>query len=230
MPSIRRASERGQVNLGWLHSQHTFSFGHYYDPKHMGFSMLRVINDDTVAPGMGFDTHAHRDMEIISYVLQGALEHKDSRGNHHIIPAGDVQLMSAGTGIAHSEYNHSATEQTRFLQIWIRPDVKGLSPSYAQANIEQDGPLTPLVTPNGQHGSLVIHQDASLHRLMLPQGDTYTLNTHNRWGYLHIVEGTAHSGEIRLEPGDAIGLTAQESVTVEATAPLEALWFELPPG
>ncbi|TMP24371.1 pirin family protein [Pseudoalteromonas rubra] len=230
MPSIRRASERGLVNMGWLHSQHTFSFGHYYDPKHMGFSMLRVINDDTVAPGMGFDTHAHRDMEIISYVIQGALEHKDSRGNHHIIPAGDVQLMSAGTGITHSEYNYSATEQTRFLQIWIRPDVKGLSPSYAQANIEQDGPLTPLVTPNGQQGSLVIHQDASLHRLKLSEGETYTLNTHNRWGYLHLVEGSAQTAEIRLEPGDAIGLTAHESFTVEATAPLEALWFELPPG
>ncbi|AZZ96147.1 pirin family protein [Pseudoalteromonas sp. R3] len=230
MPSIRRASERGQVHMGWLHSQHTFSFGHYYDPKHMGFSVLRVINDDTVAPGKGFDTHGHRDMEIISYVIQGALEHRDSRGNHHIIPAGDVQLMSAGTGITHSEYNHSATEQTRFLQIWIRPNAKGLNPGYAQANIKQDGPLTPLATPDGQHGSLVIHQDASLHRLRLSKGETYTLNTHNRWGYLHLVEGSAQIAEIRLEPGDAMGLTAREAATVTATAPLEALWFELPPG
>ncbi|WP_046007144.1 pirin family protein [Pseudoalteromonas rubra] len=230
MPSIRRGSERGQVNLGWLNSLHTFSFGHYYDPEHMGFSVLRVINDDTVAPGMGFDTHGHRDMEIISYVLQGALEHKDSKGNHHIIPAGEVQLMSAGTGIAHSEYNYFATEPTRFLQIWIRPGSKGLSPGYAQAKIKQEGPLTPLATPGGQHGSLVIHQDASLYRLKLSEGETYTLNADNRWGYLHLVEGSAQTAEICLEPGDAMGLTAQESATVTATAPLEALWFELPPG
>ncbi|WP_125781349.1 pirin family protein [Pseudoalteromonas rubra] len=230
MPSIRRGSQRGQVNLGWLHSLHTFSFGHYYDPEHMGFSVLRVINDDTVAPGMGFDTHGHRDMEIISYVLQGALEHKDSKGNHHIIPAGEVQLMSAGTGIAHSEYNYFATEPTRFLQIWIRPGSKGLSPGYAQASIKQNGALTPLVTPDGKGDSLMIHQDASLYRLQLSAGDTITLNTHNRWGYLHLIEGAAQTTQTQLDSGDAMGLTAQESVTLTAKSPLEALWFELPPG
>ncbi|MCG7535609.1 pirin family protein [Pseudoalteromonas sp. OOF1S-7] len=230
MPSIRRGSERGQVDLGWLHSLHTFSFGHYYDPEHMGFSVLRVINDDTVAPGMGFDTHGHRDMEIISYVLLGALEHKDSQGNHHIIPAGEVQLMSAGTGIAHSEYNYFATESTRFLQIWIRPGTKGLSPGYAQAHIRQHGRLTPLATPDGHNDSLVIHQNASLYRLQLSAGDSITLNTHNRWGYLHIIEGSAHTAQTQLDKGDAMGLTEHESIELNATVPLEALWFELPAG
>lgn len=230
MPLLRRGSERGQVNLGWLQSLHTFSFGHYYDPKHMGFSMLRVINDDTVAPGMGFDTHGHRDMEIISYVMQGALEHKDSKGNHHVIPAGDIQLMSAGTGITHSEYNYFATEPTRFLQIWIRPGKKGLNPSYAQATIHQKGALTPLVTPDGQSDSLVIHQDARLYRLKLSAGETVILNAPGRWGYLHLIKGAAQTLQTHLSAGDAAGLTEEESIELTATAPLEALWFELPPG
>ncbi|WP_194867770.1 pirin family protein [Pseudoalteromonas sp. PPB1] len=229
MPLIRRGSERGLVNLGWLQSQHTFSFGHYYDPKHMGFSVLRVINDDTVAPGKGFDTHGHRDMEIISYVIQGALEHKDSKGNHHIIPAGDIQLMSAGTGITHSEYNYFATEPTRFLQIWIRPNKKGLNPSYTQATIHQKGPLTPLVTQDGQRDSLVIHQDARLYRLQLSSGETVTLNAPGSWGYLHLIKGAAQSTQTHLNAGDAVGLTEEESIELTATTLLEALWFELPP-
>ncbi|KZZ46584.1 pirin, partial [Thalassolituus sp. HI0120] len=162
-------------NFGWLNSQHSFSFGHYYDPKHMGFSALRVINDDSVAPGAGFDTHGHRDMEIISYVLEGAIEHKDSMGHSYIVPAGDVQRMSAGTGVTHSEFNHSKQHNLRFLQIWIQPNKLGITPGYQQQKIEQRGKLTPLVTPDGSDGSLSIQQDVSLYRVALNRGESLQL-------------------------------------------------------
>lgn len=194
----RRADERGRANFGWLDSRHTFSFGHYHDPKHMGISALRVINDDTVAPGAGFDTHGHRDMEIISYVLSGAIEHQDSMGNKFVVPAGDVQRMTAGTGITHSEYNHSKTEALKFLQIWILPNQRNLPPGYEQKAIEQRGRLTPLVTPDGRDGSLIVHQDASIYRIQLQDGETEALDTSRGVGYLHVIEGGVYLSLIHI--------------------------------
>ncbi|SHF14397.1 hypothetical protein SAMN04487965_1472 [Microbulbifer donghaiensis] len=229
MDYIRKADARGRANFGWLDSRHTFSFGSYYDPKHMGVSVLRVINDDTVKGGAGFGAHGHRDMEIISYVLEGAIEHRDSIGNRFVVPAGEVQRMSAGTGIQHSEYNASRSAPLKFLQIWIEPDVMGIPPSYEQARIEQRGPLTPLVTPDGRDGSLSMHQDASLYRLRLQPGEQFTLQTGGRSGYLHIVDGSANAGSSKLAAGDGVGFTrTREQGIVAGTAGLEALWFDLP--
>lgn len=228
MQYIRRSTERGQVNIGWLNSQHSFSFGHYYDPQHMGVSVLRVINDDVVQPGRGFDTHGHRDMEIISYVVEGALAHKDSQGNEHVVPAGEIQVMSAGRGITHSEYNESQTEQVNFLQIWVVPNELGLTPQYQQQPMPIAEGMTPLVTPDGQQGSLMMHQDASLSRLMLKAGEDYTLQVKQRIGYFHIVKGAIVANEQAFAAGDAFALAPNEAVQLQATADLEALWFDLP--
>lgn len=227
---IRKAQERGLVNMGWLQSHHSFSFGSYYDPRHMGVSALRVINDDVVQGGQGFGTHGHRDMEIISYVIDGALEHQDSTGNRFVVPAGEVQRMSAGSGIMHSEYNASKTDTVNFLQIWIQPNVTGIPPGYEQKRIEQDGKLTPLVTPNGDNGSLSIHQDASVYRLMLTPGETQVLEAGDRIGYLHVVKGTVTSAQGDFAKGDAFSLASGESIELVAEEALEALWFDLPKG
>lgn len=224
---VRNEDQRGRANFGWLDSKHSFSFGHYYDRKHMGFSALRVINDDTVIPGAGFDTHGHRDMEIISYVLDGVIEHKDSMGKHSVLPAGEVQRMSAGTGVTHSEFNSSRTEKLRFLQIWIQPRVKGVKPSYEQRAIKQDGKLTALVTPSGEGNSLSINQDASMYRLKLNEGESYLFDTIKRPGYLHVIEGDLTVNESAMQAGDAIG-AYQEKLSVKARTPLTALWFDLP--
>ncbi|WP_211233694.1 pirin family protein [Zooshikella ganghwensis] len=157
MDYIRRAEDRGKTNFGWLDSRHTFSFGQYYEPQHIGISALRVINDDTVIGGADFDTHGHRDMEIISYILEGSIEHKDSMGNQFTVTQGEVQRMSAGSGILHSEFNHSPTKSLHFLQILIQPNVRAIKPSYEQAKIKQSDTLTPLVTPNGRDGSQMMH-------------------------------------------------------------------------
>ncbi|TKB45502.1 pirin family protein [Thalassotalea mangrovi] len=233
MKYIRKAADRGTVNFGWLHSQHSFSFGHYYDPKHMGVSVLRVINDDIVQPGRGFDTHGHRDMEIISYVISGALEHKDSSGNIYTVPAGEVQRMSAGRGVMHSEYNASDKEAVNFLQIWIQPNVFGTQPGYQQKRIDQDGRLTPLVTPNGKDGSLTMQQDASLSRLRLDDGESFTLkvsdHTPNRVGYLHLVRGTVSANGEQFSAGDAFMTEAGDNLDVIGQGDeVEALWFDLP--
>lgn len=228
MNYIRKAEERGKVNLGWLQSNHSFSFGHYYDPKHMGVSVLRVLNDDMVMPGEGFGAHGHRDMEIISYVIEGALEHQDSTGNTYVIKAGEVQRMSAGSGITHSEYNASKNEKVNFLQIWIQPKINGIKPGYEQKKIEQKGALTPLVTPDGTDGSLSINQQASLYRLKLAAGESYALATENRMGYLHIVSGSISASKSDFGRGDAFSVDNGESVLVEANEDLEALWFDLP--
>ncbi|AWF82673.1 pirin family protein [Microbulbifer sp. A4B17] len=226
---FRPSNERGKARFGWLYSQHTFSFGHYYDPKYMGFSVLRVINDDTVKPGAGFNTHGHRDMEIISYILEGAIEHLDSQGNHFVVPAGEIQKMSAGTGITHSEYNHSKTEQLKFLQIWIQPDRKGIQPSYEQKSIAQAGKLTPLVTPEGRDNSLKIHQDASLFRLQLSAGESLKLDARERPGYLHIIDGgVSINGKHLLEAGDGLGLYKEQIELDAHTNDITALWFDLP--
>lgn len=226
---VRRAEERGHANLGWLDSHHSFSFGHYYDPRHMGFSVLRVINDDTVQAGAGFDTHGHRDMEIISYVLSGSIEHKDSMGNTHVVPAGDIQRMSAGTGITHSEYNHSRSESLRFLQIWIHPHSKGLTPSYEQQAVTQQGTLTPLVTPDGHDGSLSMNQDASLYRLQLAAEERIVLDASQRPGYLHLLAGhLSLNNGLSLAANDAVGAQEDELVITAGPKGVSALWFDLP--
>ena len=224
---VRNANERGSANFGWLNSKHSFSFGHYYDPKHMGLSALRVINDDTVQPGAGFITHGHVDMEIISYVLEGSIEHKDSMGKQFVVPAGDIQRMSAGTGVTHSEYNHSKNKHLRFLQIWIQPNKKSIAPSYEQKTVVQQGFLTPLVTPDGREGSLSMQQDASLFRLQLHAGEQFEFDTLQRTGYLHIIDGEANINGHELQAGDALG-ASQEKLNVSAQTELTALWFDLP--
>ncbi len=241
MEYIRPASERGTANFGWLDSKHSFSFGNYYDANHMGFSALRVINDDAIQPSTGFGTHPHRDMEIISYVLEGGLAHKDSMGNEYTIPAGDVQRMSAGSGITHSEYNASNETTAKFLQIWILPKLTGIEPSYEQKTVAQQGPLTPLVTPNGSSNSLSINQDASIHRLLLAPGESAELeHSDQRSGYLHVVSGElalktdtpAASGAaaITLSKADGLGSAVGRTISVTNTGSeqVEALWFDLP--
>ncbi len=229
MHYLRPATARGRANFGWLDSRHSFSFGNYYDRQHMGFSVLRVINDDSVKAGAGFDAHSHRDMEIISYILDGAIEHEDSIGNRFIVPAGEVQLMTAGTGITHSEYNASKSEPLKFLQIWIEPKFTGLKPGYQQANIAQTGSLTPLVTDDGRGNSLRIHQDVNLYRLRLSKGQEELIELDNRAGYLHMVKGSGEVASQSLQAGDGLGLSAIDTVTVTAAEDdFEALWFDLP--
>lgn len=227
MDYIRRSEARGSANFGWLDSKHSFSFGQYYDPLHMGYSALRVINDDTVAAGRGFDTHGHHDMEIITYVTAGALEHKDTLGNEFVVEAGEVQRMTAGTGIMHSEYNHSNHEPVKFFQIWVQPNERGLTPTYQQARIQQNGALTPLVTPAGEADSLIVHQSVSLSRLMLPADGQQVLKT-DRTGYLHIVGGSAEIDGTPFSTGDALG-SSGTPLKVVAKGAFEALWFDLPP-
>ncbi len=228
MKYIRKSEDRGVANHGWLKSKHSFSFANYYDPKHMGVSALRVINDDTVSPGQGFGTHGHRDMEIISYVIEGALKHEDSEGNQHIVPAGDVQRMSAGSGVMHSEYNASKTDKVKFLQIWIQPNKMGIKPSYQQKQIQQKGPLTPLVTATGKNGSLSMNQNASLSRLVLKEKDTFELISNKQLGYLHIIKGELMVDGRYFEAGDAFKVEPTQKLELKALSTLEALWFELP--
>ena len=233
MHYIRKASDRGHANFGWLNSYHSFSFGQYYDPRHMGFSALRVINDDTVDGGNGFGAHGHQNMEIISYITQGSIVHKDSMGNHFKIPAGDVQRMSAGTGIMHSEFNASDHADLKFLQIWIQPNQFNIKPSYEQATIQQKGPLTPLVTPKGEGKALKIHADVSIYRLQLNQGEDIHLSCLSENGragkrYLHMVEGDLILENQLLTTGDGIGIEQTEDILVKAKSNAVALWFDLP--
>ena len=228
MKYIRRTEDRGVANFGWLESKHSFSFGNYYDANHMGISVLRVINDDTVMPGQGFGKHGHRDMEIISYVTEGALKHDDSTGNSYVVPAGEIQRMSAGRGVMHSEFNASDTDRVKFLQIWIQPNAYGIEPSYEQKSIPQNGKLTTLVSPNGENGTLSINQDALISRLVLEKGESFTFETTNTIGYLHIVKGQLHAQEQSFKQGDAFAVGADYELSVTANKPLEALWFDLP--
>lgn len=238
MMYLRKANERGKVNFGWLESRHSFSFGHYYDAKHMGFSALRVINDDIVQAGRGFETHGHRDMEIISYVVSGALKHEDNTGNEYVVPAGDIQVMSAGRGIMHSEFNPSSEEPVNFLQIWIVPNEKGGTPSYTQktfgSNVGGNEKLELLVSGDGRDGSLKIKQNASISRLTLKAQEVWQRNTEGQKGYLHIISGEAKAsvksvhGATELGPGDAIGIYEDDSISLTASQDLVALWFDLP--
>jgi redox-sensitive bicupin YhaK (pirin superfamily) len=232
MFAIRHASERGHANHGWLDSYHTFSFASYYDPKHMGFSNLRVINDDTVAPGGGFATHGHTDMEIISYVLEGALEHKDSMGNGSVIRPGDVQRMSAGTGVRHSEYNHSSAEPVHFLQIWLQPNKRGVQPEYDQKHFSVDqrrGRLVLFVSPDGRFGSIATHQDAFLYGTVLEAGDVleHSLETGRR-AYIHVARGQVKVNGQTLNRGDGLAVEDQLVLRFEGVDAAEVLLFDLP--
>ncbi len=224
----RPSYERGSANFGWLDSKHSFSFGNYYDPEHMGISALRVINDDTVTPGAGFAEHGHRDMEIISYVTEGAIEHKDSEGNQFVVKAGEIQRMSAGSGITHSEFNHSNDETLRFLQIWIIPNKMGIQPEYEQKLIEQEGKMTVLASPDGAAGSLTINQDASMYRISLEPDETITLNAQQRPGYLHVIDGSGIVNETDVSAGDGLGVYQDSLAVKSGPQRLVALWFDLP--
>lgn len=228
MITLRPAADRGHANFGWLDSHHTFSFGSYHDPAHMGVSALRVINDDRVTPGAGFGAHPHRDMEIISYVLEGSIEHKDSMGSHTRLNAGQIQVMSAGTGIVHSEYNPDDSTGLHFLQIWIQPDRRGVEPRYAQQDVPPGEGATLLVSPDGRDGSLSIHQNAFIHLLRpAASGLTRTLHT-DRTYYVHAVHGTLTVNGVSMSAGDGMTLAAETALTVSAQAGAEALLFDLP--
>ena len=229
MIEIRRSTDRGSAEHGWLSSRHSFSFARYYDPKHMGVSALRVINDDKVIPGAGFATHSHADMEIISYVKRGTIEHKDSMGHVEQIPEGAFQVMSAGTGVTHSEYNPSKTEPLEFLQIWIEPDVYGIDPGYQQKRFEAVEGLQLIASPDGREGSLLIHQDALLYRLRLDAGAraSHALLS-GRTVYLHVVSGTLSVEGEPLSEGDGASITETGTIDLEGITSCEALLFDLP--
>ncbi|TDR13244.1 pirin family protein [Marinomonas communis] len=230
MITIRPAEERGHANFGWLDSHHTFSFGHYFDPKHMGFSSLRVINDDTVSPSMGFETHGHKDMEIISLVTQGTIAHKDSAGNVRELPAGEYQLMSAGKGIFHSEFNASRTDTLKFLQIWIQPNSVGGSPGYQQKSFGESEGFTTIITPDGRDGTLQIKQDMSLTQLILKQQDDaqWPIQKDRRY-YVHIVEGQLTlNDDIELGQGDGAKIEQLELLKfAKQSEQVKVLLFDL---
>ncbi|CAG2145496.1 Quercetin 2,3-dioxygenase [Cupriavidus campinensis] len=232
MIEIRKSDERGYADHGWLKSYHSFSFADYYDPRHVQFGPLRVINEDRVAPGMGFGTHGHRDMEIISYVLDGELAHKDSIGNGSVIRPGDVQRMSAGTGVRHSEYNHAAHDTTHFLQIWIIPAQNGIEPGYEERNFpaeEKRGKLRLVVSPDGAEGSVVIHQDARLYAGLFDGDEAATLAiAPGRRAYVHVARGAISVNGQVLGAGDAAKLEAVEAITLAQGSGAEVLVFDLP--
>lgn len=229
MFELRQASARGHANFGWLNSYHSFSFGRYYDPAQMGFSALRVINDDTVAPGAGFDTHGHQDMEILSLVLQGNIAHKDSAGNTEVLPAGEYQLMSAGRGIYHSEFNASNTEPLKFLQIWLQPNQFGGAPGYQQKAFGENSGLTLILSPDGRDGSLTLRQDALLYQLMLASGETEHVSIRpGRKMYLHLISGELTVLGQRLQAGDGIKIADETMLTLTAQGAVKALLFDLP--
>jgi redox-sensitive bicupin YhaK (pirin superfamily) len=234
MQKLRPSSARGHANFGWLESHHTFSFGDYYDPRHEGFETLRVINDDRVAAGRGFGTHGHKDMEIISYVLEGSLEHRDSMGTAGVLRPGDVQRMSAGTGVMHSEANPSKTEVVHFLQIWLLPAKRGLTPSYEQKAFSVEakrGKLAWLATSDGRDGSMRLNTDALVGATILEGSEQLTQAlAPGRSAWVHLVKGALLVNGQRLETGDGLAISAQTEVKLEAVAGLtgEALVFDLP--
>ncbi|MDJ0575509.1 MAG: pirin family protein [Xenococcaceae cyanobacterium MO_234.B1] len=232
MITLRPADERGSANFGWLDSRHSFSFGSYYEPNYMGFGNLRVINEDKVIPGQGFTTHSHRDMEIISYVIQGELEHKDSIGNGSIIRPGDVQRMSAGTGIAHSEYNPSSDNPVHFLQIWIIPEQTGLKPSYEQkafTEADKQGKLRLVGSQDGRDGSVTIHQDVDVYSTILNVDETVTHNlATNRSAWLQVVRGEVAVNDRSLNAGDGAAIVLEDKITLKGLADnTEVLLFDL---
>ncbi|WP_299789042.1 pirin family protein [uncultured Shewanella sp.] len=245
MITLRPADQRGEADLGWLNSQHTFSFASYYDPQHMGFSALRVINDDLVTPGAGFSTHGHRDMEIISYVQSGSITHKDSEGNIKVLSAGEFQLMSAGSGITHSEYNASDSEPLKFLQIWIQPNTLGGTPGYQQKHFGQNEGLTTIASPAGERrdekrgekgsgsesGGFELKQDATLSQLILaPKSELVYQIEPGRKLYIHQVAGQLSVEDKSLTPGDGAKITDMQAITLvnASNSQTTALIFDLP--
>jgi quercetin 2,3-dioxygenase len=231
MITLRPSAARGHAEHGWLESRHTFSFAEYYDPKHMGFRALRVINEDRVAPGGGFPTHGHRDMEIVSYVLDGGLEHKDSIGTGSVIRPGDVQRMSAGSGVRHSEYNTSRAEPVHFLQIWIVPDERGTKPSYAQkafTDEEKNGRLVPLLSPDGGDGSLSIGADARLYAGTFSGDQSAELPlAEGRHAWVQVVRGQVHVNGRAASAGDGVALSDEAAVRIDQADAAEVLVFDL---
>ncbi len=232
MITLRRSDERGHFHHGWLDTYHSFSFAHFHDPEYMGFRMLRVLNDDTVAPGGGFGTHPHDNMEIVSYVLAGALEHRDSMGSGSVLRQGDVQCMTAGTGITHSEFNHSKTDSLHLLQIWIVPERQGLSPRYDEKQFSADekrGRLRLIVSPGGNDGSLPIHQDVSIYATLLGEGDRVEhALLEGRAAWVQVARGTLGLNGTALRTGDGAAVTAEDTLTlIGASAGTEVLVFDL---
>ncbi len=231
MITLRPGNQRGHANHGWLDSYHTFSFANYYDPKNMGFRDLRVINEDWIAPSAGFGAHSHRDMEIITYVLEGALEHKDSLGTGAVIKPGDAQRMSAGTGITHSEFNNSATNPVHLLQIWILPDTTGITPSYEQRNFPLDeklGKLRLIAAKDGRNGAVKIHQDVDLYTSVLRKGDRIVHNLlPNRYAWLQVASGEIKVGDFALIAGDAISASNTAALNISTETDAEILLFDL---
>jgi quercetin 2,3-dioxygenase len=231
MITIRKSEDRGHFNFGWLDTYHTFSFDQYYDPAHMHFRSLRVINEDRVAPGQGFPTHSHRDMEIITYILSGALEHRDSMGNGSVIRPGDVQRMTAGTGVSHSEFNPSDSEPVHLLQIWILPNAKGLPPSYEERAFTEDerrNRLRLIASEDGRAGSVTIHQDARVYVALLEAGQTvdHALNE-DRYAWLQVARGSMRLNDVDLSAGDGAGVNDEGVLKISADKAAELLLFDL---
>ncbi len=230
MITIRKAETRGPADFGWLKSRHSFSFGQYHDPKHMGFRSLRVINEDRVAPGAGFGTHPHKDMEILSYVLDGALEHKDSLGTGSVIRPGDVQRMTAGTGVTHSEFNASKADPVHFLQIWILPEARDLAPGYEQKSFaeDRDGRLALVASRDGREGSVTIHQDANVFASVLAPGETASLSiAAGRGAWVQVARGSLTVNGERLEPGDGAAIEDVRDLAFATEDGAEFLVFDL---
>ena len=231
MISIRRAIDRGHANHGWLDANHTFSFANYHDPENMGYRALRVINEDRIAPGAGFPTHGHQDMEIITYVLEGALQHKDSTGGGGVIRPGEVQYMAAGSGVQHSEFNASREEQVHLLQIWLLPNARGHKPRYEQKDFSgvRKGKLAPVATPDGRDGSIAINQDVSVYSSVIEEGAELTHKFGaGRYGWLQLAKGGLEIGGVMVQPGDGVRISGEKEVTVKALAPnTDFLLFDL---
>jgi len=238
MITLRKSSDRGQADHGWLKSFHSFSFADYHDPKHMGFGNLRVINEDRIAPGTGFGTHGHRDMEIVSYVLSGELAHKDSMGNGQagaavsgVIQPGDVQRMSAGRGVMHSEFNHAPNDTTHFLQIWIEPNVRGIEPGYEQKHFDagsKQGVLRLVASPDGRDGSVTIHADAAIYSGLFDGAQALTRALDPaRKAYVHLVRGSASVNGQALQAGDALRLENESELRIDQGVDAELLMFDL---
>jgi quercetin 2,3-dioxygenase len=233
MLTLRKSQDRGYADHGWLKSFHSFSFADYHDPAHMGFGNLRVINEDRIAPGTGFGTHAHRDMEIVSYVLDGAIAHKDSMNNSSSIVPGEVQRMSAGTGVRHSEFNHAADKTTHFLQIWILPDRQGIAPGYEQKSFpaaDKRGVLKRVASPDGREGSVTIHADASMYAGLFDGAERAELALDpKRLAYVHVVRGSASVNGQALAAGDAAQLSGESRLVIDQGHEAEVIVFDLQP-
>ena len=231
MLQIRRSNERGRFDFGWLDTRHTFSFGDYHDPQHMGFRTLRVMNEDRVQPGLGFGMHPHRDMEIVTLILRGALEHRDSLGNGEILRAGELQRMTAGTGIFHSEFNPSMTEPVHLYQIWLRPRERGLTPGYEQRRFDpaqRDGRWQLVATPDARDESLLIHQDATISLGRVRPGEPLTAEIGpERGAWFQVLDGRVQLDDQTLEAGDGISVEQRSAMTFRSTDGAELLWFDL---